>query len=123
MDNFLLKSPAFNAVAKGNWDMPQDNMDFELGAQPLQTLDSVVSNIPILGYILSGEDKSILTYYFKVNGSMADPKVTYVPFRNLGSGVAGTFKRLFLTPVRIFKDIRDSPLDASDLPDQATSTY
>ena len=123
MDNFLLKSPAFNAVAKGKWDMTQDDMDFDLGAQPLQTFDSIVSNIPILGYILSGEDKSILTYYFKVNGPMTDPKVTYVPFRNLGSGVVGTFKRLFLTPVRIFKDIRDSPYSPEDLQTDESSNY
>jgi hypothetical protein len=123
MDNFLLKSPAFNAVAKGKWDMARDDMDFDFGAQPLQTVDSIVSNIPILGYILSGEDKSILTYYFKVNGSMTDPKVTYVPFRNLGSGVASTFKRLFLTPVRIFKDIRDSPYTPEDLQTERSSSY
>lgn len=122
-DNFLLKSPAFNAVAKGNLDLKQGTLDFDLGAQPLQTFDTIVSNIPILGYILTGEDKSILTYYFKVDGSMTDPKVTYIPFRNLGKEVASTFKRLFLTPVRIFKDIRDSPYDASDLPDQAGDSY
>jgi hypothetical protein len=123
MDNFLLKSPAFNAVAKGKWDMTQDDMDFDLGAQPLQTFDSIVSNIPILGYILTGEDKSILTYYFKVDGSMTNPKVTYVPFRNLGSGVASTFKRLFLTPIRIFKDIRDSPYNPEDLQTEESSNY
>jgi uncharacterized protein YhdP len=123
MDNFLLKSPAFNAVATGKMDIAGGDMDFDLGAQPLQTFDSIVSNIPILGYILSGEDKSILTYSFKVNGSTTDPKVTYVPFRHLGSGVASTFKRLFLTPVRIFKDIRDSPYDPEDLQIQGNSSY
>jgi len=123
MDNFLLKSPAFNAVATGKMDIAGGSIDFDLGAQPLQTFDSIVSNIPILGYILSGEDKSILTYSFKVNGSMTDPKVTYIPFRNLGSGVASTFKRLFLTPVRIFKDIRDSPYNPEDLQTQGNSSY
>ena len=32
-------------------------------------------------------------------------KVDYVPLKNLGSGVAGALKRLFLTPVRLFKGL------------------
>jgi hypothetical protein len=103
-----MKSPAFNAVATGKMDMVGSTIDFSLGAQPLETIDTIVSSIPILGYILTGEEKSILTYYFNVEGPLTDPKVTYVPFKNLGTGVADTFKRLFLTPVRIFKDIADS---------------
>ena len=127
-DNFIMKSPAFNAVASGKVDMVGGTIDFDLGAQPLETIDTIVSNIPILGYILTGEDKSILTYYFKVDGPLMDPKVTYVPFKNLGTGVADTFKRLFLTPVRIFKDIAASAKDShtfddADIPRQENRIY
>ena len=127
-DNFLLKSPAFNAVASGEVDMVGGTIDFDLGAQPLETIDTIVSSIPILGYILTGEEKSILTYYFKVEGPLADPKVTYVPFKNLGNGVADTLKRLFLTPVRIFKDIAASAKEShdfgdTDIPNQGDRVY
>ena len=116
-DNFVLKSPAFNAVATGEMDIVAGNMDFDLGAQPLETIDTIVSSIPILGYILTGEDKSILTYSFKVDGAITDPRVTYIPFKNLGTGVTDTFKRLFLTPVRIFKDIKESARNSSSFDD------
>ncbi len=127
-DNFILKSPAFNAVAAGEMDMVTGNMHFDLGAQPLQTFDTLVSSIPILGYILTGEDKSILTYSFKVDGPITDPKVTYIPLKNLGTGVVDTFKRLFLTPVRIFKDIRESAknsssFDGTNIPSQEDMQY
>lgn len=127
-DNFLLKSPAFNAVASGKMDLVGGNLDFDLGAQPLMTIDTIVSSIPILGYILTGEEKAILTYYFKVEGPLADPKVTYVPFKNLGTGVADTLKRLFLTPVRIFKDIAASSKDShafddTDIPSREDMSY
>ena len=127
-DNFLLKSPAFNAVAAGKMDMVAGNMDFDLGAQPLETIDTIVSSIPILGYILAGEEKSILTYSFKVDGPIKDPKVTYIPFKNLGTEVADTFKRLFLTPVRIFKNIKESAknsssFDETDIPSQEDMLY
>jgi len=102
-ENFVMKSPVFNAVGSGKVDMIQRTTDFSLGTQPLGTIDTLVSNLPILGYILTGKGRSILTYYFKVNGPLFRPDVKYVPFKNLGRGVAGVLKRLFLTPFRILK--------------------
>jgi hypothetical protein len=44
-------------------------------------------------------------YYFHAKGPFSSPEVTHVPFKNLGSGAAGILKRLFLTPVKLFKDL------------------
>ena len=93
-NNLLMKSPVFNAAAKGSIDLPRKWVDFDMGAQPLGTIDFLISNIPIVGFILTGEDKSILVYYFKVKGAWPKTDVEYVPLKNLGSGVAGFFKRL-----------------------------
>lgn len=94
-NNLIMKSPVFNAAAKGTIDLPHKKLDFDMGAQPLGTLDFLISNIPIVGYILTGKDESILVYYFKVTGIWPETDVRYVPLKNLGSGVAGFFKRLF----------------------------
>jgi len=94
-ENLVMKSPVFNAAAKGSIDLPRKWLDFDLGAQPLGTIDFLISNIPIVGYILTGKDKSILVYYFKVKGAWPKADVEYVPLKNLGSGVADFFKRLF----------------------------
>jgi hypothetical protein len=94
-ENLLMKSPVFNAAAQGSIDLPRKWLDFDLGAQPLGTIDFLISHIPIVGYILTGKDESILVYYFKVKGAWPKTDVEYVPLKNLGSGVAGFFKRLF----------------------------
>ncbi|MFH1481825.1 MAG: AsmA-like C-terminal region-containing protein, partial [Pseudomonadota bacterium] len=107
--NVMMKSPIFNAVASGKIDLVRETMDSTLGVQPLQTLDTLISNIPILGYVLTGKEKTFLTYYFKVQGPIFDPAVEYVPFKNLGTGVAGVLKRLFLTPTRIFEKLTKLP--------------
>lgn len=113
-ENFTMKSPVFNAVGSGKIDLPSGTIDFDLGAQPLQTVGTLVSKIPILGYILTGKKKSLLTYYFKVKGPLSAPEVTSVPFKSLGNSVAGPLMRLFLTPARLFKDLSQA---AKDLPD------
>jgi hypothetical protein len=77
----------------------------DLGVQPLGTIDTVVSNIPILGHILTGNNRSLITYYFEVKGPILDPQVEHVPFKTLGEGVTGILKRLFLSPVKLFEDV------------------
>jgi len=101
----VMKSPVFNAVGTGKLDLVHGMVDLDLGIHPLGTVDALVSKVPLVGYILTGEGKSLLTYYFEVKGPMKNPDVQYIPFKNLGKGVAGVLKRLFLYPVRIFDDI------------------
>ena len=107
-ENTQMKSPVLNAVGAGKVDLGQGLVDFDLGVQPLGTIDTVVSNIPILGHILTGNNRSLITYYFEVNGPILNPQVEHVPFKNLGNGVTGVLKRLFLSPVKLFEDISDS---------------
>ncbi|MFC1531931.1 AsmA-like C-terminal domain-containing protein [Thermodesulfobacteriota bacterium] len=107
-DNFVMRSPVFNAVAYGKTDIPQKTVDFILGIQPHGTIDSLVSKIPILGYIITGENSSILAYPFKVKGPVTGPEVKFTPFEKLGKGVGGILQRLFLTPVRILDDLQNA---------------
>ena len=107
-ENFSMTSPVYNAVAAGKADLVEKTVAFALGVQPLETLDVLVSKIPILGYALTGKDRSLLVYYFEVNGPMTDPSMRYVPFKHLGSGVAGVLKRLFLSPLRLYDQISGS---------------
>ncbi|MCK5721795.1 MAG: AsmA-like C-terminal region-containing protein, partial [Gammaproteobacteria bacterium] len=125
-ENLTIKSPVFNAVAKGIGDLTKKQVDFHLGVQPLGTIDWIVSKIPIAGYILTGEGKSLLVYYFQVKGPWFEPEVQHVPLQNIGDNTIGFFKRLFLTPERLFKNLGDAikefdygavPLTEEELPD------
>jgi len=106
-ENAQMKSPVLNAVAAGTADLGQGLVDVDLGVQPLGNIDTVVSIIPLLGHILTGENKSLITYYFEVKGPILDPQVEAVPFKALGDGVTGVLKRLFLSPVKLFEDVSD----------------
>lgn len=104
-ENFTMSSPIYNAVAAGEADLNEQTVHFTLGIRPLETLDAIMSRIPILGYALTGRDRSFLTYYFEVTGPMKDPVTRHVPFRHLGGGVAGVLKRLFLSPLRLYDNL------------------
>ena len=104
-DNFMMESPIINAAAKGTVDLTNNWVNYDIGTEPLGTIDLLISKIPIIGHILTGEEKSILVYYFKVKGPLGNPEVRYVPLKNLGNTMIDFFRRLFLTPVRLFKEM------------------
>jgi len=104
-DNLMMRSPVINAAGKARLDLPNNQMRADLGVQPLVTLDSLVSKIPIVGYILTGKDKTLLVYYFKVEGPFSSPEVTYIPLKKWGNSIVGYVTRIFLTPPRLFEKL------------------
>lgn len=102
--NLFIDSDAINMSTVGKIDMVKNELDLTIGVQPLQTVDKVVSKIPIVGWILTGRDKSLVTTYFEAKGSIEDPKVTAVPVKSLAKGVFNIFKRVFELPARLITD-------------------
>jgi uncharacterized protein YhdP len=102
--NLLLDSNAIKFSAVGKVDLHRDELDFNIAAQPLQTVDKVVRRIPIIGYVIAGDDHSFVTTSFEARGKIEDPNVTAVPFKSLGKGVLNTFKRLLSLPKRLITD-------------------
>lgn len=104
-DEVVMKSPVFNAIVRGNVNLNSGKIKADLGAQPFVTIDSILSRVPVVGYILTGKERALLVYYFKIRGHITEPKLSYVPLKNIGRSVLLFFRRAFLTPVRIFKNI------------------
>jgi uncharacterized protein involved in outer membrane biogenesis len=102
--NLFLDSNAINISAVGKLDLLKDQLDLSLGVRPLQTVDKVVSRIPIVGWILTGKDRSLITTYFEAKGPIEDPQVTAVPVKSLAKGVLNIFKRVFELPGRLITD-------------------
>ena len=83
-------------------NIADETIDGKLGAAPLVTVDTLLSKIPFAGYILTGDNKSLLTFYFTIKGPMKDPEVQIIPIQSVATTVFGILKRIFLTPVRLF---------------------
>ncbi len=121
-ENIAMESPVFNAVVRGEANLNTKQVNAELGIQPLGTVDSLVSKLPIVGYLLTGDKEALYVDYFKVEGPLSDPDVRYIPLKSLGNTTVGFFKRLFLSPTRLFKNISEAIDDFEErglpLPDE-----
>jgi len=104
-EDLIMQSPVINVASTGSFDLATGTVKAEMVVQPFGTLDSIAGRIPLLGYILTGNDRTLVLYYFHVEGHLREPSVSYVPFKNLGSGAVGILHRLILTPRRILKKL------------------
>jgi hypothetical protein len=88
----------------GKVDIIRDELDINIGVQPFETVDKVVSSIPIVGWILTDDKKSLITVYFKAQGKWSNPTVDAIPVNSMDRGVLDIFKRVFQLPEKLITD-------------------
>ncbi len=102
-DDFVVDSDAMRITLIGKVDLGKKQIDARIGVHPLVTLDTVLSKIPIVGYVLTGKDKGFLSYVYEVSGDLDDPTIEAIPIKSLGQGFWGIIQRLLETPLRPFQ--------------------
>ena len=104
-DDLKITGEAMNMSLVGKQDLAGDTIDMVLGVMPLRTVDKVVSAIPIAGWVLAGEDRAVLTAYFRIEGESGNPSVTAVPVGSISNTVLGVFRRTFGLPEKLIRDL------------------
>jgi uncharacterized protein YhdP len=102
--DFYIASNAMNISAVGKVDLVKNEVDATIGVQPLQTVGKVVNRLPVVGWILTGENKTFLTTYFEAKGKLEDPQVKAIPVKSMAKGVFNIFKRVFELPGKLITD-------------------
>ena len=102
-DDFLVDSDAMRITLIGKIDLGKNVINARIGVHPLVTIDTILRSVPIAGYILTGEDKGFISYFYEVKGNLDDPKIEAIPLRTIEEPSWGVIKRLLLTPLRPFQ--------------------
>ena len=103
-NDFYIDSEVMNILAMGSVNIIQKSVDLKVGLQPLQTVDKIVSRIPVAGWVLTDDDGRFITVYFEVKGPLGDPEVRAIPARELSAEGLGMVKRVFKLPGKLFTD-------------------
>ena len=82
---------------KGVLDLNKKEVDATLNLVFLKTYSSVFEYIPIVNYILLGDEKRVETQ-IQLTGSLSDPVLTTNLFKDGFSAPLNIFKRVFTTP-------------------------
>ena len=103
-ENLKIQSEAMNQSYTGQLNLIDKEIDLDVEIQPLGTVDKIVSHIPIAGWLLTGEDKALLTAHFSVKGNISDVSVTPMPLDTFTDPTIGLLRRTLELPFKLFKD-------------------
>lgn len=103
-EDLFIDSNAMNISIVGEFDLVKEQLNVTVGVKPLQTIDKVVSRIPVLGWVLTGKNKSLITTYFEASGSLDNPAVKSITAKSMAKGVFNIFSRLFSLPAKLVTD-------------------
>lgn len=95
VDNFTLNSPEMKILGEGQADMKNQTLN---GALTLKTdLGSVLGKVPVVGYILLGDDGSLATT-LTISGKLDDPKVETAIAKEIATAPFNILKRTLIYP-------------------------
>ncbi|MBE0595635.1 MAG: AsmA-like C-terminal domain-containing protein [Desulfuromonadales bacterium] len=104
-EDLLIDSNAMNLSLVGQADLTTDQIDFIMGVKPLGTVDQIVTRIPVAGWILTGEEKALITAHFTIRGDFDDPQVVPVPITSVSEKVRGIFRRVLNLPGKMIGEM------------------
>ncbi len=98
-DKFVLLSDSINLGFKGKINSTDKKIKGEIVVQPLQTIGNIIGKIPLIGYIFG---RKIILLYFKITGSVDNPKIMLQPSKTITKKTFNIFKNIFKLPKEIF---------------------
>jgi len=96
-DSVYLKGASATIVGKGTLNLKKKTIHMDLAIQTAREFGKVISNLPLLGYILMGKDKS-MTVGLQITGSLNKPKV-----------ITSAAEDILSLPLKIIKRTLESP--------------
>jgi uncharacterized protein YhdP len=102
-EDFLVDSESMKITGIWKIDLGRNQIEGKIGVHPLVTIDTVLSKIPVAGYILTGKNKAFLSFVYEIKGDLDDPKIEAIPVQSIPGGIFGIIKRLLETPLRPFQ--------------------
>ncbi len=102
-DNLLFDSDSMRMSAVMSIDSAAGTIDATLGVHPFVTIDKIVTNIPLVGWIIGGKEKSSVSLYYTIKGPLRTPLVEPAPIKNIQKGIIGKIERLITSPIKIIQ--------------------
>ncbi|HLO78978.1 MAG TPA: AsmA-like C-terminal domain-containing protein [Magnetospirillum sp.] len=89
--------PALGITAKGEIDLDRSRMALEGTVVPAYALNSVLGNIPVLGWLITGGEKGggLVAFNYTMKGPSEDPSVTVNPLSALTPGFLRNLFNIF----------------------------
>ena len=100
IDDFRLKGINTNASAKGIINLKDETLNILLSLETIKDLAKTIGAIPIAGYLILGDDKTIRTR-IKISGDIKNPKIRSQVGKDVLEAPINIIKRTFKLPSKL----------------------
>ena len=97
-NNLFIRSDAMDLALAGKFYLPDMQVDASMNVNPLGTVDSIFSKIPVAGWLLTGDKKTLINMEFDITGPAQEPIVSMKPLSSVSNQVKGIIKRAIDLP-------------------------
>ncbi|MDO9514387.1 MAG: AsmA-like C-terminal domain-containing protein [Elusimicrobiota bacterium] len=101
-NDVLIENEHSRTSVYGDVDIDKNTIDIVVGFQAQRFVNDVISKIPLVGYVLLGEKKSLLPVFVKVKGPLSSPRTSAMPAKTITGPLTGIVERIFKIPFRVF---------------------
>jgi hypothetical protein len=103
-EDLIIRSEAMNQSYTGQLDLVNKEVDLNMAIHPLGTVDKIITRVPVAGWLLTGDDKALLTAHFSVSGKTDDVSVMIMPLDTLSEPTLGLLRRTLGLPFKLLED-------------------
>ncbi len=96
LEQAVVRGRGLNLYGTGEIDIPKRRLDLIVFVAPLKTVDKIITSVPIIGAIIGGKHRSLITVPVKVSGPWTDPEIRTMPAK----AVADVFKKLLFNVLK-----------------------
>jgi hypothetical protein len=98
----VIDGTTMQLVGQGEINLASNKINLTILVAPFKTVDFLISNIPLVGYILKG---TLISIPLKVTGDLAEPTIIVLSPTAVGEGLLGIMKRTLSLPVKIIEPV------------------
>ncbi len=82
-DSVLIQGESATISGDGEIDIEAQTVNVDLAIQAAKAVGKLIGNIPVVGYILTGDRKSIMTVGLHIGGTLENPKIKVSPIKDV----------------------------------------
>ncbi len=105
VEELVVDGQPMRIFGTGTVDLVKERLDLTVLVAPLKTLDTILSKVPVVGWILTGKSKTFISVPLKVKGPLNDPRVIPLSPSAVGSGLLGIMERTIKAPIHMIKPV------------------
>ena len=89
-------------AGQGEIYLNNNKINLTILVAPFKTVDYLISNIPVVEYVLKG---TLISIPLKITGDISNPSIFVLSPSAVGEGVLGMMKRTLSLPVKIIEPV------------------